>query len=126
MTNNQPRTLTPALRRGAAGRCPNCGVGRLFNGYLTLHHTCGYCGQEFRPHAPAAGPAFVTVAILGLVTGPLLWAAAAILTPDRLVLALVGFVTLPILAVLLLRVIKGAMLGYLWALGISNLRKDGQ
>ena len=125
MNSKQPRNLGTALRRGAAGRCPNCGEGRLFNGYLTLHHACGHCAQDFRQHAPAAGPAFVTIAILGLVTGPLLWAVAAILTPDRLVLALVGVVTLPILAVVLLRIIKGAMLGYLWALGISNLRKDG-
>jgi len=126
MTSKQSRTFGTALRRGAVGRCPNCGVGRLFNGYLTLHHSCGNCGQDFRAHAPAAGPAFMTIALLGLVTGPLVWTVAAILTPDRLVLMLVGLVMLPILAVVLLRVIKGAMLGYLWALGFSNLRKDGK
>ncbi|WFE76571.1 DUF983 domain-containing protein [Roseinatronobacter sp. S2] len=126
MTSNQPREMGEALRRGAAGRCPNCGMGRLFDGYLGLHESCAQCGLDLRPYTPAAGPAFLTVAVLGVLTGPLLWAAAAIFTPDRLVLALVGVTALPILAVLLLRVIKGAMVGYLWALGAGNHDTHGQ
>lgn len=116
----RPRSLRLALLRGAAGRCPSCGAGALFEGYLTLYTACASCGIDLRRHAPAAGPAFLTVAVAGVVLTPVLWLAAAILGPDPALLILVGVVTLPILAVLLLRVIKGAMVGYLWALDVAG------
>lgn len=126
MPGKQSRDIGTALRRGATGRCPNCGVGQIFQGYLTLCPACAYCGQNLHAHAPAAGPAFMTVALLGLIIGPLLWVAGTVFPPDSLALALIGIVVLNILALLLLRVVKGAMLGYLWTLGLNNLRKDEQ
>jgi len=53
-----PQTTPPlrhvarlALRRGVAGRCPQCGVGPLFCGWNALAPHCTTCGLDYEPHA---------------------------------------------------------------------------
>jgi uncharacterized protein (DUF983 family) len=43
---------------GAAGRCPRCGQGRLFKGFLSLRDGCEVCGLDYSFADPADGPAF--------------------------------------------------------------------
>jgi uncharacterized protein (DUF983 family) len=39
------------LRRGLRRRCPQCGEGRLFDGWYSLHENCAICGLAFEPLA---------------------------------------------------------------------------
>ena len=49
-------------RTGLLGRCPRCGDGRLFNGFLTLAPRCENCGFDFDFADTGDGPAvFVTL-----------------------------------------------------------------
>jgi len=50
-------TLSP-LRTGILGRCPRCGEGRLFKGFLALRPSCEVCGLDYSFADPADGPAF--------------------------------------------------------------------
>jgi uncharacterized protein (DUF983 family) len=50
-------TLSP-LRTGIRGRCPRCGEGHLFDGFLKLAPRCDVCGLDFSFADPADGPAF--------------------------------------------------------------------
>lgn len=50
-------TLSP-LRTGILGRCPRCGEGRLFKGFLALRPACEVCGLDYSFADPADGPAF--------------------------------------------------------------------
>ena len=34
-------------RCGMRGRCPRCGHGKLFNGFLTLAPKCNACGLDY-------------------------------------------------------------------------------
>lgn len=120
MSNTQSRDLSKALRHGAMGRCPNCGNGRLFRGFLTLQETCGHCGLELRRYWPSAGPALLSIAVAAIFLAPLLNLGAAIFGPNPVILAVLGLVTLPFLVALLLRIIKGAMVGYLWSYDLIN------
>lgn len=120
MNEPQSRELGRALRRGGAGRCPNCGNGPLFDGFLTLRKTCSHCGLNIQRHGPAAGPAFLSIAVAGALLVPLMGLTLAIFGPDPVMLLLTGLAILPLLAVLLLRVIKGAMVGYLWAFDVVS------
>ncbi|SJZ68473.1 DUF983 domain-containing protein [Consotaella salsifontis] len=43
---------------GIAGRCPRCGQGGLFKGFLTLRDRCEVCGLDYSFAEPADGPAF--------------------------------------------------------------------
>jgi uncharacterized protein (DUF983 family) len=46
------------LKYGVKCRCPECGKGHLFNGFLTLAPRCEVCGLDFSFADPADGPAF--------------------------------------------------------------------
>ena len=49
------------LRAGLRGRCPRCGKGALFDGFLTLRSACNACGLSYAFADPADGPAFVVI-----------------------------------------------------------------
>ena len=52
--------LSP-LSTGVRGRCPRCGQGRLFDGFLKLAPRCEACGLDFGFADPADGPAFFVI-----------------------------------------------------------------
>jgi uncharacterized protein (DUF983 family) len=43
---------------GPFGRCPRCGQGHIFQGFLKLGEECEVCGLDFSYADPADGPAF--------------------------------------------------------------------
>ncbi|MEG0819510.1 MAG: DUF983 domain-containing protein, partial [Brevundimonas sp.] len=47
--------LSP-LKTGVRCRCPRCGVGPLFQGYLTIRKECTNCGLDYSFADPADGP----------------------------------------------------------------------
>lgn len=87
-----PRLST--LKTGLACRCPRCGKGALFKGYLTLRTECPECGLSYGFADPADGPAFFVMTAVGLVGMILLMAFDFIVHPPIWVHAVV---TLPIL-----------------------------
>lgn len=111
------RSNREAMRHGLLGRCPRCGTGKLFAGYLRVAETCSACGEPLGLYRAADGPAFVTMSVVGLLLVPILGFGFAFFRSDPLTLALV--VTAGILAVTLvvLRLVKGAFVGHLWAQG---------
>lgn len=56
-------TLTTSLRC----RCPRCGEGRLFRGFLMLDKQCEACGLDYGFAEPADGPAFFVMTGVGIV-----------------------------------------------------------
>jgi uncharacterized protein (DUF983 family) len=61
----QPR-LSP-VRTGLACRCPRCGKGRLFEGFLTLRPRCEVCGLDYAFADPGDGPAVFVIFIAGFI-----------------------------------------------------------
>ena len=62
-----PHPPVPALRAGLLCRCPKCGRGPLYSGYLQVADQCGACGFELRKHDTGDGPAVFVVLIVGAV-----------------------------------------------------------
>ena len=93
----RPR-LSPVVT-GLAGRCPRCGRGRLFSGFLTVAPACTVCGLDFGFADAGDGPA-VFVMLMGgfLVLGaalaveiayqPPLWIYPLVFVPLSLVVCL--------------------------------------
>ena len=48
-------------RVGIRGRCPRCGKGKLFDGFLTIAPDCKVCGLDYSFAEPADGPAFFVI-----------------------------------------------------------------
>lgn len=51
----------PPMETGIRGRCPRCGQGHMFNGFLTLKPSCEACGLDYGFADPADGPAFFVI-----------------------------------------------------------------
>ena len=109
-------SFTPIIR-GFQRRCPACGKGKLFSGYLKLNETCSACGERYSHDMAADGPAWLTVLSLGPVFAPLIFLAS--LKAGDLI-----WLIFPLLAAFmvgtalgLLALMKGAWLGALWHMG---------
>lgn len=50
---------------GLAGKCPRCGEGDLFAGYLSLRARCASCGLDFAQADSGDGPAVFVIFIAG-------------------------------------------------------------
>ena len=53
---------------GALGRCPNCGKGPLFDGFLGVANACSACGYDLRAADSGDGPAVFVILIAGFIT----------------------------------------------------------
>jgi uncharacterized protein (DUF983 family) len=56
---------------GLRCKCPRCGRGRLFHGYLTVAGTCESCGLDLEKADSGDGPAVFIIFILGFLVVPL-------------------------------------------------------
>ncbi len=97
-TEHAPASLGVTLLRGIAGRCPACGQGKMFSGYLNLAPRCEFCGLDYHFADSGDGPSVFVILVTGfLVVGAalaveilysppywlhaLLWGPLAILHP---------------------------------------------
>ncbi|REF69686.1 DUF983 domain-containing protein [Paracoccus versutus] len=111
----EERNERAAAVRGLMGRCPHCGKGRLFRGYLTIVQECESCGEPLGLYRAADGPAFFTMTIMLLLLIPMIGLAWGLYRPDPVTLLVsVGLAT-TVLTLVILRLVKGAFVGYLWA-----------
>jgi uncharacterized protein (DUF983 family) len=102
MPGDHPSTLSSGLRC----RCPQCGKGPLFSGFLKLAPACRVCGLDFGFADPADGPAFFVMSGVGLlVTGVWAWWAVAYAPSIALQMAVV-FPALIVLCLATLRPVK--------------------
>ena len=69
----------PAFRAGMRCRCPRCGAGALFRGFLTVAERCEACGLDLTAQESGDGPAVFIILVLGfVVVGLALWVEVAI------------------------------------------------
>jgi len=116
----QSRRLIPAMLRGLMCRCPDCGIGRLFEGFLRVRGMCPNCGAELHHHRADDAPPYFTMVIVGhLVVGAVLWAEIVYSPPVWLHMVIWLPLTL-VLSLALLRPIKGMIVGAQWALGMHG------
>ena len=85
---------------GALGRCPNCGEGRLFEGFLKVTPRCEACGFDLAKADSGDGPAVFVILIAGFVVAfaaliteiavhPPVWVHLILWLPATLILCLV-------------------------------------
>ncbi|MFO1114917.1 MAG: DUF983 domain-containing protein [Beijerinckiaceae bacterium] len=74
MTNDRHYPPLSPYSTGLAGRCPRCGEGKLFKGFITIADKCEVCGQDFKFADSGDGPAIFVMLIAGFViVGAALW-----------------------------------------------------
>lgn len=112
------------LLAGLSGRCPNCGEGFLFDGFLKVAPACETCGYDFAKADSGDGPAVFVILIAGFAVAfaalfveftfhPPIWVHLILWLPATLILSL-G----------LMRPLKGAMLAAQFMNKASEARHD--
>lgn len=70
MTDADPEPDYPplnTLETGLKCRCPRCGKGPVFDGFLKLREGCPVCGLSYSFADPADGPAFFGMSAIGVL-----------------------------------------------------------
>ena len=119
---DRTHTLPPPIPTGLRGRCPRCGEGHLFQGFLALRPSCEACGLDYSSFDSADGPAFFVMSIVGLIVVGLALFLEVTYEPPIWVHAL-GAGSLSIgLSLLLVRPLKGMLI----ALQFANKAEEGR
>jgi uncharacterized protein (DUF983 family) len=111
-------TVGTALARGLLGRCPACGKTHLFAGFLRVVNECASCHAPLgSARADDAPPYFVTL-ISGHIIIPAMLVTQKLANPSNLALTLVFVPLTVVLALGLLRPVKGGVLAVMVAMGM--------
>lgn len=123
----EERRMMPAILHGMRGRCPRCGEGKLFRGFLKVNQSCAHCGEELFHHRADDLPPYIAIIIVGhiLVGGMLHTEMTMTVAPwVYLVTALPAALILPLA---ILPSVKGGVVGLQWAArmhGFDLSRRD--
>lgn len=107
---------------GLAGKCPRCGNGPLFRGFLGLRDNCEACGLDYAKADSGDGPAVFVIFIVGFLAVVIAFVARFSWGAPMAValLASIGFAIGATLA--LLRPLKATMI----ALQFANKAEEGR
>ena len=112
------------LLAGLKGRCPNCGEGFLFDGFLKVAASCDACGYDLSKADSGDGPAVFVILIAGfLVSFAALFTEVAFKPPIWVHLIIWLPLTL-VVCLALLRPLKGLMLAAQFKNKASEARHD--
>lgn len=99
-----------AFAAGLRCRCPRCGEGRLFEGFLTVAPRCGRCGLDLRAQDSGDGPAVFIILIVGFVVVALALVLEALFSPPYWVHVVLWLPAILGLSLLLLRPFKATLI----------------
>ena len=66
-TSDQLPTVTQSALRGLACKCPRCGKGKLYAGFLNLRPGCEACGLDYAFIDSGDGPAIFVIMLAGAI-----------------------------------------------------------
>ena len=92
-------------------RCPRCGRGRLFSGYLKVAPQCEACGLDLGAMDSGDGPAVFVMFIVLVITVTLVFVVWAAFEPPMWVHAILWPIVVTGLSLWLLPPAKGIMIG---------------
>ena len=111
----EDRDSKTAITRGLMNKCPSCGEGRLLRGYLGVPAECAVCHAPLGRYPAADGPAFFAMTVMLLLLIPLIGFTWVLFRPSPVMLLAITGTVSTVVTLILLRLIKGAFIGYFWA-----------
>jgi uncharacterized protein (DUF983 family) len=115
-------SLAIAMGRGLTGRCPACGKGRLFDGFLRVVPHCENCHAPLGLARADDAPPYFTILIVGHIVIPAMLIMQKLSDPPTWLMAAIFVPLTLILALGLLRPVKGATVGLM--LSFNMLKSD--
>jgi uncharacterized protein (DUF983 family) len=117
-------SLGVALGRGLLGRCPVCSKGRLFAGFLRVVQQCEHCRAPLGLARADDAPPYFTILIVGHIVIPALLIMQKLSDPPTWLLSAIFVPLTVILAIGLIRPVKGATVGLM--LSFNMLKTDAE
>ena len=115
----RPQSL---LSVGLRGKCPRCGEGQLFEGFLGTKKHCRVCNLDLAFADSGDGPAVFIILIVGCIVGALFLYVELSYQPPYWVHAILWLPTILVLSLGLLRPFKAVMI----ALQYQNQAREGR
>lgn len=109
------RPAWPAIAKGMRHRCPACGQGALYRGYLKLVPACEACGEDLSHARADDGPAYLSILVTAKVMGTAMLLVYETFQPSPYVLAGTFSAGVVAMALALLPRFKGLIVGVQWA-----------
>lgn len=113
---------TSPIMAGLLGRCPRCGKGRLFDGFISLDQSCSSCDLDYDFADSGDGPAVFIMLIVGFLVVGLAIYTEINYRPDYWVHAVLWLPSILILSAGFLRPLKGILI----CLQYSNDAREGR
>lgn len=95
---------------GLRGRCPRCGEGHLFDGFLTVKPKCSACGLDYSFADAGDGPAVFVILLAGFIICAMALVVEVKYSPPYWVHAIIFLPLVLIVCLGLLRPLKGVMI----------------
>ena len=121
-----PRPVKRSILRGARGRCPVCGAGPVFAGYLAVAPACTVCGEELHHHRADDLPPYITILVVGHLVVSGLLVTERVFRPEVWVQMAIWLPTTALLALAVIRPIKGGVVGLQWALRMHGFGRPAR
>lgn len=110
MTQSEDYAPQSPYSTGLAGRCPRCGEGKIFKGFLTVAPKCENCDLDLAFADSGDGPAFFVMLVAGFILmGAALYVQLAYEPPVWLLMLIFTPLTLG-LCLGMLRPLKGLLI----------------
>ncbi|MEP4053233.1 MAG: DUF983 domain-containing protein [Litorimonas sp.] len=116
------RRRLPPVQTGLAGRCPECGEGRLFKSMLGFVDSCAVCGADFRDEDAGDGPAIFVIFLVGIFIVPMALGFHMILNPPFAITFLIWGSIIIAVSLWLLRLLRGLMFNIAWQRNAREVR----
>ena len=122
MTNPTPERLPSPFTTGFLCRCPRCGEGALFSGFLKTVSRCESCGLDLSYADHTEGPAVFIILIVGFVIVGAAAVVEGMFHPPPFVHLLLWLPSVVVLSLALMRPLKATMV----ALQFHNRSGEGR
>jgi uncharacterized protein (DUF983 family) len=112
--------LSTALWRGLLGLCPACGKTHAFLGYLRIVRECSACHAPLGSGRADDAPPYFVILITGHIVIPAMLLTQKLADPTNLQMTAIFVPLTLVLALGLLRPVKGAVLAVLVTMGMLD------
>ena len=119
-----PRTFLATLLRGALGRCPRCGEGKLFRKWLKPVEQCAHCGLDNSGQRADDLPAYIGIFVTGHLLAPVIIALVNGLSLSLFALLAIIIPLAIVMLIGLLQPSKGAVIALQWWNGMHGFKRE--
>jgi uncharacterized protein (DUF983 family) len=108
------------VRQGLRLRCPNCGQGHLFSGFLKVSEHCEVCGLDNTVYPSDDAPPYLTLLLVGHLIIPIMFWLDRAWEPAMWVQFAIWLPLITVITIAALPYMKGAVIGFAWANGVTR------